>query len=254
MQVYHSLTEWMQVRSKMPQHLSIGFIPTMGNLHMGHMSLVTASKSKDDYTVVSIFINKAQFNKKDDYSNYPRTLDADLQHLEDAGVDCCLLPSDQDIYHDGYAYQIHETMRSNILEGEFRPGHFSGVLTVVMKLFNIVRPNRAYFGEKDYQQLQLIKKMVSAFFMDIEVIGCPTIRTGSGLAHSSRNNLLSEEALVIANKFATILQKEGSCNNIISELTELGIEVEYVEDHDNRRLAAVNIGGVRLIDNLPINV
>ena len=142
-------------------------------------------------------------------------------------------------------------MRSNILEGEFRPGHFSGVLTVVMKLFNIVKPNRAYFGEKDYQQLQLIKKMVSAFFMNIEVIGCPTMRTSNGLAHSSRNNLLSKDALVIANKFAAILQKDTTCENIIKELVELGIKVEYVEDHDNRRLAAVNIDGVRLIDNIP---
>lgn len=253
MQIYHSIVEWQKVRQKMPEHLTIGFIPTMGNLHMGHMSLVTASKSADDFTAVSIFVNKTQFNNKNDFNSYPRTLDADLQKLKDAGVDCCILPSDQEMYPDGYTYQINEVKFSNELEGKFRPGHFTGVLSVLMKLFNIVRPHRAYFGEKDYQQLELTRKMISAFFMDIDVIACPTIRAASGLAHSSRNNRLSNADLIQANKFAMTLHNGKSCAEIKAKLEEFGIDVEYVSEHSQRRFAAVKIGDVRLIDNKPLD-
>lgn len=253
MEIYHSIKEWQQARQEIPAHLNIGFIPTMGNLHIGHMSLVTASKSMNDLTIVSIFINKTQFNNKNDYNAYPRTLNADLKKLKNAGVDYCILPSDEEIYPDYYTCQIIENQQSCDFEGKFRPGHFTGVLTIVMKLFNIVKPQRAYFGEKDYQQLQLIKKMVTAFFMDIEVIACPTIRTANGLAYSSRNKLLSKNDLILANQFAKVLHNGQSCTEIKLQLAALGIAIDYVEDHEQRRFAAVKIGAVRLIDNKKIS-
>ena len=252
MQIYHSITEWQQIRKNLPENLAIGYVPTMGNLHNGHISLVSASKATNDYTVVTIFVNKPQFDKIEDYNTYPRTLDADLKILEDAGVDSCIIPCDSDMYDDGYQYQVHETKRSTMLEGKFRPGHFTGVLTVLMKFFNLIKPHRVYLGEKDAQQLQLVRGMVKAFFMDIEVHGCPTIRLPSGLAHSSRNNRLSEEGLALANKFAAIFHNSASCQDAVDKLSALGIKVEYIEDVDNHRFAAVWIDGVRLIDNFRI--
>lgn len=252
MQIYHSLREWQKVRSNMPEHLAIGYVPTMGNLHAGHVSLLSSCYAENDYTIASIFVNKPQFDKIEDYNTYPRTLDADLKILKDAGVDCCLIPSDAEVYEDGYQYKVTETKRSNILEGKFRPGHFTGVLTVLMKFFNLIKPHRAYFGEKDAQQLQLVRGMVKAFYMDIEIHGCPTMRMPSGLAYSSRNNKLNSADLILANKFATIFHASNSCEDARTKLNALGIEVEYIEDHDNHRFAAVWIGGVRLIDNFKI--
>lgn len=252
MQIYHSIKEWRKVRATMPDNLSIGYVPTMGNLHNGHMSLITASKSNNDFTVVTIFVNKPQFDKIEDFNSYPRTLDADLKLLENAEIDCCIIPSDSEVYDDGYHYQIHETKRSETLEGKYRPGHFTGVLTVLMKLFNIIKPHNVYMGEKDAQQLLLVRGMVKAFFMDIEIHGCPTIRLPSGLAHSSRNNKLNQEGLALANKFAMIFHNSTSCEDAINKLSSAGIKVEYVEDSDNHRFAAVWIGDVRLIDNYKI--
>lgn len=249
MQIYHNLGEWSQVRQNLPSNLSLGFVPTLGNLHIGHASLLTTSVRENDITIASIFINPTQFNQPDDFKNYPKTLTEDLKILEDNGVDYCILPTEQAIYADDYHYQIHETKQSLALEGKHRPGHFSGVLTVVMKLFNLVKPHRSYFGEKDYQQLQLIRGMVSAFFLDIEIHACPTIREKSGLAFSSRNNLLSKEERLLAEKFASIFHQKLSCEEIISQLKELGIAIDYIEEHEGRRYAAVKIGAIRLIDN-----
>lgn len=163
MQVFHDLHEWISVREDLSPHMSIGFVPTMGNLHAGHRSLVTFSKQENDYTIASIFINPTQFNQPEDFTNYPRTLAADLELLEQAGVDFCILPSEQAMYADSYRYQLQETQLCQRMEGKQRPGHFNGVLTVVMKLLNLARPHRAYFGEKDYQQYLLIRDMVAAF-------------------------------------------------------------------------------------------
>ncbi len=252
MQIYHSLKEWQKIRNNMPEHLTIGYVPTMGNLHGGHMSLVSASLSENDFTAVTIFVNKPQFDRIEDYNTYPRTLDADLKLLQDAGVDCCIIPSDTEVYDDGYHYQVQETKRSLTLEGKSRPGHFTGVLTVLMKFFNLIKPHHVYMGEKDAQQLQLVRGMVKAFFMDIKVYGCPTIRLPSGLAHSSRNNKLSQDDLILANKFAAVFHNSTSCEDAIEKLSALGIKVEYIEDSDNHRFAAVWISGVRLIDNFKI--
>ena len=139
------------------------------------------------------------------------------------------------------------------MEGKHRPGHFNGVLTVVMKLLQLTRPHKAYFGEKDYQQYLLIQEMVNAFFMDVEIKPCPTIREPSGLAYSSRNNRLNQEQKIVANQFANVFhQYDKSCERIAEELTALGITAEYVEEHQNRRFAAVVIGDIRLIDNYSV--
>ena len=253
MQIFHDLNEWRQARQSLPAHASLGFVPTMGNLHLGHASLYTASREENDVTVASIFINPTQFNRTDDFIHYPRTLDADLELLKEIGVDYCLLPTEPAIYKDDYHYQIQEDSYSLLLEGKQRPGHFTGVLTVVMKLFNLVKPHRAYFGEKDYQQLQLIRNMVAAFFMDIEIKSCQTIREASGLACSSRNNRLNYEQRKLADQFASIFhQTELANEQLITKINNLGIEVEYLEKHKNRRLVAVKIGSVRLIDNYHI--
>lgn len=249
MQIFYNLNEWQQIRKNIPNHLSIGFIPTMGNLHIGHASLISTSTQENDITVVSIFVNQTQFNNQEDFINYPRTLDNDLKLLQDAGVDYCLIPNYHDIYTDDYRYQLSENKLSLILEGEHRPGHFTGVLTVVMKLFNLIKPNCSYFGEKDYQQAKLILDMTKSFFMDINVKICPTIRAESGLAYSSRNNRLSPSELLLANKFAEIFHNLDSCEEIIRELSQLNIKVDYIKDSNDRRYAAVIIGSVRLIDN-----
>ena len=250
MQIFHNLAEWRQVRKNLPQSLSLGFVPTMGNLHPGHVSLFTVSQQENNYTAVSIFVNPTQFNHQPDFNSYPRTLVADLALLQQTQIDYCLLPDQDAIYHDDYHYHIEETNKSLHLEGKQRPGHFTGVLTIVMKLLNLVKPHRSYFGEKDYQQYQLIRDMVSAFFMDIEIKVCPTMRESSGLAYSSRNQRLNPEQRLLAEQFAQIICQRKACEQIIVELEKLGIMVEYVTDHEYRRYAAVSIDGIRLIDNL----
>jgi len=250
MQIFHHLDEWRRVRHTMSTDLSLGFVPTMGNLHRGHASLFTRSLEENNCTVASIFINPTQFNRPDDFTHYPRTLDADLELLSKLGVNYCLLPNEQAMYTDGYHYQIQENHLSLLMEGKQRPGHFTGVLTVVMKLLNLAKPHRAYFGEKDYQQLQLIRGMTECFFMDIDIKACPTIRETSGLAYSSRNNRLSKEQREVADQFALIFhQPTLTCEQIMSELHEMGVEVEYLEEQEGRRFVAVKIGDIRLIDN-----
>lgn len=249
MQIFHNLDEWLMLRNSLARHLTLGFVPTMGNLHAGHLSLYQRSKEENDRSLASIFINPTQFNCPDDFTNYPRTLSADLELLEQAGVDYCLLPTKEALYADGYRYQVQESEFAGLMEGEHRPGHFTGVLTIVMKLFNLTKPQRAYFGEKDYQQYVLIRDMTTAFFMDIDVIACPTIREASGLAFSSRNNRLTADQRLLADKFAGIFHQKKSCEALKEELHNLGIEVSYLEDYKRRRFTAVQIGDVRLIDN-----
>lgn len=252
MHIFHDLKEWMTFRQQLPAQCSIGFAPTMGNLHPGHASLFLSSKKENDYTISSLFVNPTQFNKPEDFNHYPRTLDADLQLMKDSGVDFCLLPPEAQMYADGYNYQLQEQQLSQIMEGQYRPGHFNGVLTVVMKLFNLTRPTRAYFGEKDYQQYLLIQGMVNALFMNIELRPCPTIRESSGLAYSSRNNRLNSKERTCAEQFARIFHQDKPCSLIKDELMAQNINVEYIEEYQNRRFAAVLIGAVRLIDNYSI--
>jgi pantoate--beta-alanine ligase len=249
MQIFKNVNHWQKHRSNLEQNKTIGFIPTMGALHEGHLSLVKKSTLDNDYTVVSIFINPTQFNNDDDFKNYPISIDDDLDILKSRGVSFILLPSFNDLYKDNYNYKISENNLSLIMEGKKRPGHFDGVLTVVMKLLNIVNPQKAYFGEKDYQQLKLICGMVEAFFMKVEIIFCSTIRENDGLAFSSRNVKLSEEQRTLAPEFSKILRSKKSIEKIKTSLAKKGFQVEYVEEHDKRIYAAIQLGKVRLIDN-----
>lgn len=253
MQIFRTITDWQDFRRELTPSLSLGFVPTMGNLHAGHASLFEKSKQNNDLTAVSVFINPTQFNQADDYTHYPRTLEADLNLLEDNGVDYCLLPDEKAMYAEGYRYQIEENTLSLLMEGQQRPGHFNGVLTVVMKLLNLVKPTIAYFGEKDYQQYLLINDLVRDFFMDVRIQPCPTIREPSGLAYSSRNSRLNSDQRALAETFAHIFHQKKSCEQLINELQHKGIQVEYLLDYASRRFVAVTIGTIRLIDNYGLN-
>lgn len=253
MQIIYHLPEWQAIRRQLAPTLSIGFVPTMGNLHVGHQSLYQICRKHNELTVASIFINPTQFDREDDFKHYPKTLEADLALLQEIGVDYCLVPDAHALYPDEYCYRMEETQRSIHLEGQHRPGHFNGVLTVVMKLLQIVKPHRSYFGEKDYQQYQLIAEMAKAFFLETEIIACPTIRDTSGLAFSSRNSRLNPEERRLADTFANIFHQKSSCAAIQSALQDLGIKIDYIKDHEQRRYAAVHIGEIRLIDNYALN-
>ncbi|MBT3274509.1 MAG: pantoate--beta-alanine ligase, partial [Spirochaetales bacterium] len=222
-------------------------------LHAGHMSLVDRSVNENDITVTSIFINPTQFNDADDYSEYPRLFGEDLAQLEKAGVDIVFCPSEKELYPDGYRYRIKENSLSDQLEGAFRPGHFDGVLTIVMKLLIVVAPNRAYFGEKDWQQYLLVRDMAVAFLLSTEIVPCPLVRDSDGLALSSRNSLLSDDERTIAPQFHKILASESLLKDKWDTLTKSKFEVEYMEERDGRILAAVKLGNVRLIDNVKLD-
>lgn len=253
MKVIKKLSEWKKVRtSLLYSKKSIGFVPTMGALHKGHVELIKKSLKENDLTVVSIFINPTQFNNKEDLKNYPVTFEKDSHILKQLGVDYLFYPDYKQIYFDNYRYKISESDFSYKLCGKFRPGHFDGVLTVVMKLFNIIRPDKAYFGEKDFQQLQLIKGMAKSFFMDIKVVAVPTVREKDGLAMSSRNLRLTKEERILAPEFNKILASNASIKQIKTKLLRKGFKVEYVEPDGDRIFAAVYLGKVRLIDNVKI--
>jgi pantoate--beta-alanine ligase len=232
--------------------VTLGFVPTMGALHEGHLSLVRRSRSQNDRTLVSIFVNPTQFDDPADLARYPRTLEADLATLRAEGTDFVLLPTAGDLYPDGYRYRVTEIGRSTVLEGARRPGHFDGVLTVVLKLLQIAQPERAYFGEKDWQQLDLVRKMAAAFFLPTEIVGCPTVRDADGLALSSRNRNLLPADRQRAPRFYELLSSAPTADAASRELRASGFAVDYVEDHEGRRLGAVRLGGIRLIDNVPL--
>ncbi len=248
-----SVAEWKAIRrSKELKDKKIGFIPTMGALHKGHASLIERSVAENDFTVVSIFVNPTQFNNAEDLQNYPHTLESDTELSKKLNVDFVFYPWYNDVYPDNFSYKVSENKFSKTLCGAHRPGHFDGVLTIVMKLLNIIKPNKAYFGEKDFQQYKLIEGMCKAFFMDVEIIACPTIREEDGLAMSSRNLLLSDEERQFASNFPKLLSSEKSTEQVKKELQKLGFDVDYIEETDGRRFGAVHVGKVRLIDNVEI--
>ncbi|MBQ1455845.1 MAG: pantoate--beta-alanine ligase, partial [Thermoguttaceae bacterium] len=224
------------------ENKSIGFVPTMGALHYGHLSLVLASKGDNDVTVVSIFVNPTQFAPGEDYEKYPRTLPDDIEKLaEVGGADIVFAPSPEAMYPKGFDANVHVGGVTAVLEGKFRPTHFDGVATVVLKLFNLTRADRAYFGQKDFQQIAVVKKMVADLNVPIEIVSCPIIREPDGIAMSSRNRYLSEkerqDALVLSRSLMEAEKQiaEGVrdtaviCADIRQKIEQIeGASVDYV--------------------------
>ncbi len=259
---------------------TIGFVPTMGYLHRGHLELVRRSLAENNATVVSIFVNPAQFGPSEDFDTYPRDEDRDLQLLKELGVDCVFIPSERVIYPEGYSTYVHVERLTDYLCGAKRPGHFKGVATVVTKLFNIISPDRAYFGQKDAQQFRVLRRMVLDLNMNVEMVEIPTVREEDGLAMSSRNRYMSNserrEALLIREALDKGLEmiREGthSVSGIRDELGRIlrkgkHVFVDYIEIVDEKNLSpverldndvilaiAVFVGKTRLIDNEIIRV
>lgn len=234
------------------KHGPIGFVPTMGALHAGHEALLKRAYDDNDFVVLSIFVNPTQFNDPNDLVKYPKTWEQDLEMAERNGVDAIFFPQYADMYPDQYRYKVSENEYSKLLDGAHRPGHFDGVLSVVMKLFNIVSPTRAYFGEKDFQQLTLIKGMAESFFMNLDVVPVPTVRESDGLAMSSRNQRLSPEERALAPAIYKAITESASAEDAAARLTAQGFVVDYVTDIQGRRFVAAKLGEVRLIDNVEI--
>jgi pantoate--beta-alanine ligase len=199
--------------------------------------------------VLSVFVNPTQFNDPGDLARYPRTLEADLT-LARPYADAVIAPAPEAFYPDGYRYRVTENDLSGRWEGAHRPGHFDGVLTVVLKLFNLVQPHRAYFGEKDWQQLQLVRGMVAALLLPVEIVACPTVRDADGLALSSRNARLSPAARARAARFPYALRHAPDPAAAAAELRQAGFDVDYVEDTEGVRIGAIRVEGVRLIDHV----
>ena len=272
MHVIYTQKELVETLKKLT---NIAFVPTMGNLHDGHLKLIEEALKKTKYVVVSIFINPLQFNSKDDFKNYPRTLDEDLLMLQKLDVPFVFVPSKEDIIDSSQTIEIHLPDIANDLCGRFRPGHFNGVATIVCKLFNLIQPELAFFGRKDFQQLFLIKELVKQLNYPIHIIAIDTVRHNDGLAKSSRNNLLSKEdrkkapqlfELMNAMK-EKVMQKKLSFKEIESDaerlLNDSGWIVDYLAIrsaqslktpvHNEKQmviLGAATLGSVRLIDNI----
>ncbi|MGE5087180.1 MAG: pantoate--beta-alanine ligase [Bacillota bacterium] len=249
-QVLRSPQDFKAWRKK--QTGSVGFVPTMGALHSGHEELLKRARKDNDLVVLSIFVNPTQFNDPKDFEKYPLTWDSDLALAKANKVDAILYPRYPDMYPDNYRYKLSENEYSNLLDGAHRPGHFDGVLSVVMKLFNIVSPHRAYFGEKDFQQLTLIQGMVESFFMDLEIVPVPTVREADGLAKSSRNVRLTPQERELAPIIYKTIKTAQSAEDAAHTLAAAGLKVDYVTDIGSRRFVAAHLGAVRLIDNVKI--
>ena len=251
---------------------NIGFVPTMGALHEGHLSLIKKAREENDYVIVSIFVNPTQFLPGEDLDKYPRKLQADFEICKRAGVDAVFTPNAKNMYSDDEILIKAPKIKGYILEGFFRPGHFDGVLQVVNKLFNIIKPTKAYFGKKDAQQLYLINQMVKNFFFDIEIIPVDTVREKDGLALSSRNVYLSTEERKRALSISKALKRAAKLSSKTDNIEEIKKEMEKILDVDELQyiafvdrnfnyinkiipgntiiLIAAYIGSTRLIDNI----
>ncbi len=254
MKVIDALAQWRALRTSLTGR--IGFVPTMGALHAGHASLVRSARQQNDIVVASIYVNPTQFDQSSDLAAYPTPLGADLAMLRQLGVDYVLTPTYDEIYADGFRFRIEETALSRELCGAHRAGHFTGVMTVVMKLLNLVRADKAYFGEKDYQQYLLIRDMAAAFFLDTTIVPCPIVREADGLALSSRNVRLDPDARRVAPQLYRILSSSHCDQHAEAQLRSAGFDVDYVVTTRGRRLGAVRVsttdGAVRLIDNVAV--
>lgn len=278
--ILRNLTEMQSVLSELKaKNKTIGFVPTMGALHAGHISLVEESKKQNDFTIVSVFVNPTQFNNLEDLEKYPRTEQADASLLEQAGVDSVFFPSVEVMYPNGAESNSYEfNGLENQMEGKFRPGHFDGVGTIVKRFFEIIQPNHAYFGEKDFQQLRIIQQMVENYHIPLKIVPVEIKREENGLAMSSRNKRLTEEMLEESPKIYQILLKakdflqnnsvEATKKMIEEEFAKTKLELEYIEIADEKTLESVNsiepnqkirafiaafAGDIRLIDNLRLN-
>ncbi|MBA9073542.1 pantoate--beta-alanine ligase [Flavobacterium gossypii] len=269
------------LKSVAKENTTIGFVPTMGALHQGHLSLIEKSLGENPVTVVSIFVNPTQFNNAEDLEKYPRTLEKDTQKIENVSKEVLVFaPSVEDIYNGNtVSASFNFDGLENQMEGEHRPGHFDGVGTIVKRLFEIVHPTNAYFGEKDFQQLQIVKKMVEKHQMPVNVIGCPIFREQNGLAMSSRNERLSaqqrEDASLIYKTLKTAKEKFGTesakevtnwVESVFKKNPEFKLEYFQIADEDQllpiqekdnskkyRAFIAVFINSIRLIDNISLN-
>ena len=245
-----------QLRERLAQHRNegrtIGFVPTMGALHEGHASLVRRSVKENDITVVSIFLNPTQFNDPKDLERYPRTLEADCRLLEQCGASIAFAPSVAEVYPEPDTRQFSYPPTDSVMEGAMRPGHFNGVCQVVSKLFSYVEPDRSYFGEKDYQQIAVIRRMVDDLGFKLEIVPCPVVRQEDGLALSSRNALLTEEERKIASNIYRIMKESRTLglsvqqthDYVVNEINSIdGLEVQYFSIVDGDTLADVTSWG-----------
>lgn len=278
MRLIRTIKEFQQyIENVKSEKKSVGFIPTMGALHEGHLTLVKQSVTENDITVVSVFVNPTQFNNKTDLEKYPRNVEKDAAMLEEVGCDCVLAPSPEEMYCKD---EIEKTFEFDfggmdaVMEGKFRPGHFNGVVQVVSKLFKLVQPDKSYFGLKDFQQLAIIHRMVETMKFPVEIIDCPIIREPSGLAMSSRNERLTPEQRKNAAKISEVLFESRTfvpskspqelINWVVAQINNSpDLDVEYFDIVDRKTLQsiekwgrdvvgciAVFCGGVRLIDNI----
>jgi pantoate--beta-alanine ligase len=275
MQIHSSIPE---LRAALRQHQRVAFVPTMGNLHAGHIALMREARSHGATVVASIFVNRLQFGPNDDFDRYPRTFQADCEQLAAAGVDLLFAPTEAELYPEPQQYHVDPPEIQHQLDGEFRPGHFRGVATVVLKLFNIVQPQVAIFGKKDYQQLMVLRNMTRQLALPIDIVGGETIRADDGLALSSRNAYLSASERAEAPRLHYLLQRISAAvgagerdftrleREATDELDRNGWKTDYVAVRQQRDLqvpkdaaeqplvilAASRLGAARLIDNVEI--
>ncbi len=271
-----------ELQAKIGEHKAlgqkVGLVPTMGALHQGHYSLIERSCRENDVTVVSVFVNPTQFNNANDLATYPRTEEADCELMVKAGVDYALIPSVEEMYPEPDTRTFDLGPVAEVMEGPMRPGHFNGVAQIVSKLFDIAKPHRAYFGEKDFQQIAVIRRMVELLNMDVEIVDCPIVREADGLALSSRNVRLTPEGRAIAPQIHKVLAESVEWKPELSPLevtdkvialinSTCGLEVEYYQIVDSLTMqpltewpaegepkavgcVTVYCGDVRLIDNI----
>ena len=275
MKIYYKIDDFLDARSKLNSKKII-LVPTMGSIHEGHISLINKARSYADIVIVTIFINPIQFNSSIDYDSYPRSIEEDKNTLEKNGVDILFCPSSPEVYPEKFQTSVKVSLFSEVLEGKFRKGHMEGVATIVTKLFNLVRPDFAIFGEKDFQQLLLIKSFVEDLNIPVKIISGETIRDNEGLALSSRNEKLTNDEKIQATQIIkslnlgveTLRSGEKESDNIIKKIRDYLadynlIQIEYVSIRDVNNFEKVNkidedivilisvfIGKIRLIDNL----